>query len=351
MTAKIFISYRRNDSKYQARMIHEAFCRIIPRGHVFMDVDTILPGRKFREVIKDWLNQCEVLLALIGPGWIDAIDSKTGRRRLDNPVDFVRVEIGEALLRNISVVPVLLDGTSMPDVGQLSEDLKELVERQAWFVEYRTFNADVERLIDKLGLGVPDPEGDVKGQLPKGAKWSGPQANRYEHGTRLRRETPRESHANLEPRDAVKTLEIGDRVRVPELVPERYRRMLISPFTFLRGAAEVMAQDLKNEPSAGIKVQACGDCHLMNFAAFTTSEGAIFFDIDGFDETLPGVDFTADLKRLATSVTVAALDAELSNKRARAAAAATAEAYRLRMASLAKLSPLEIWHSRIDLAQ
>src|SRR5262249_52459832 len=122
-----------------------------------------------------------------------------------------------------------------------------------------------------------------------------------------------------------------------------------SPFAFLRGAAAVMAQDLRHQPTTGIAVQACGDCHLMNFGAFATPEENILFDINDFDETLPGVDFTIDLKRLAASVAVAALAAKFSNKRARATAAATVEAYRTRMRALAKLSPLEIWHSRIDL--
>ena len=182
---------------------------------------------------------------------------------------------------------------------------------------------------------------------------SGTFAARYEQGIRLRRKTPRETHADLSPakRDPVAILAAGDRTRVPELVPERYRRMLVSPFTFLRGAAAVMAQDLKHEPTAGISVQACGDCHLMNFGAFDTPEELILFDINDFDETLPGVDFTADLKRLAASVAVAALDAKFSNKRARAAAAAAVAAYRIRMRALAKLSPLEVWHSRIELAR
>ena len=136
---------------------------------------------------------------------------------------------------------------------------------------------------------------------------------------------------------------------MPELVPERYKRMLVSPFTFLRGAATVMAQDLAHAPRAGIPVQACGDCHLMNFGAFATPEEIILFDINDFDETLPGVDFTVDLKRLAASVAVAGLDAKFTGRRARAAAAATVKAYRLRMRGLAKLSPIEIWHSRIEL--
>src|SRR5713101_4157516 len=179
-------------------------------------------------------------------------------------------------------------------------------------------------------------------------------AERYEAGRRLRRKTPREKHADLagsDARDPVAILAAGDRTRVPELVPERYKRMLVSPFTFLRGAAAVMAQDLKHEARAGIAVQACGDCHLMNFGAFATPEGNIVFDINDFDETLPGVDFTVDLKRLTASVAVAGLAAKFSKRRARATAAATVEAYRTRMRMLAKMSPLENWHCKVELAQ
>jgi uncharacterized protein (DUF2252 family) len=181
---------------------------------------------------------------------------------------------------------------------------------------------------------------------------SGTVAERYEHGIRLRRKASRQKHADLHgpnERDAVAILARGDRTRVPELVPVRYKRMLVSPFAFLRGAAAVMAEDLRHQPATGITVQACGDCHLMNFGAFATPEENILFDINDFDETLPGVDFTVDLKRLAASVAVAALAAKFSNKRARATAAATVEAYRTRMRALAKLSPLENWHSRIEL--
>jgi TIR domain len=152
MRSKVFISYRRDDSKYQARMIHAAFCQVLPREHVFMDIDSIPPGSHFRKILKDWVNECEVLLALIGPGWINAIDPKTSSRRLDNPSDFVRIEIGEALARDIPVVPVLIDGTPMPDIDLLPNGLKELVDRMAESVEYRTFDADVERLIKKLRL-------------------------------------------------------------------------------------------------------------------------------------------------------------------------------------------------------
>jgi hypothetical protein len=123
----------------------------------------------------------------------------------------------------------------------------------------------------------------------------------------------------------------------------------VDPFGFLRGAAAVMATDLAHQPLAGAPVQACGDCHLMNFGAFNSPENNILFDINDFDETLPGVDFTVDVKRLGASVAVAAKAAAMSDKRARSLAASTVGAYREHMFALMDLSPLEIWHSRIDL--
>jgi uncharacterized protein (DUF2252 family) len=177
---------------------------------------------------------------------------------------------------------------------------------------------------------------------------------RFKQGKALRRKTPREAHAELKgsmSRDAVAILAESDPDRVPELVPVRYQRMMVNAFAFFRGAAAVMATDLAAQPMAGLAVQAGGDSHLMNFGAFVTPEDNILFDVNDFDETLPGVDFTVDLKRLAASVAVAALDAGHAKKEARAFAAETAKAYRGHMAALARLSPLEIWHSRIDLEQ
>jgi Uncharacterized protein conserved in bacteria (DUF2252) len=134
--------------------------------------------------------------------------------------------------------------------------------------------------------------------------------DRFKQGKALRLETPRETHADLKgksSRNAVAILAESDRDRLPELVPERYARMSVDPFAFLRGAAAVMAADLAGQPTAGVPVQAGGDSHLMNFGAFVTPENNILFDINDFDETLPGVDFTVDVKRLAASVAVAAL--------------------------------------------
>jgi hypothetical protein len=167
MSSRVFISYRREDSKWQARMIYEAFERVLGRECVFMDIDSIPPGADFRKILKDWVDSCDILLALIGPGWIDAMDRKAGKRRIDDANDFVRIEIAEALARGIPVVPVLLDGASLPDIHLLPDDLRALVDRQAEVVEYRTFDNDVARLIRRLGLGplgipsVSSPRGQL----------------------------------------------------------------------------------------------------------------------------------------------------------------------------------------------
>jgi uncharacterized protein (DUF2252 family) len=177
-------------------------------------------------------------------------------------------------------------------------------------------------------------------------------ADRFEAGKKLRTKASRESHAEHdanEKRDPVAILSEADAQRIPELLPIRYQRMAVSPFTFLRGAAAVMATDLSHEAPIGIPVQACGDCHLMNFGAFSTPEDDVLFDINDFDETLPGIDFTVDLKRLVTSVAVAALDAGMTAKQAKSIAQSTARAYREFMTKLAKLTPLAVWHTRMEL--
>jgi hypothetical protein len=149
---RVFISYRRDDARYQARDIYKAFTTVLPHEHVFMDVNSIRPGENFVKILEQWVDQCDILLALIGPGWANSTDPKTGSPRLHNPRDFVRIEIRNAIIRNISIVPVLLDGAPMPEEGDLPDDLRELVVRNAEFVDFRTFDADVQRLIRKLDL-------------------------------------------------------------------------------------------------------------------------------------------------------------------------------------------------------
>jgi uncharacterized protein (DUF2252 family) len=179
-----------------------------------------------------------------------------------------------------------------------------------------------------------------------------PRAERFEAGRALRQHVAREAHAACPPasgRDPVAILAETDGARIQELLPIRYQRMLQSPFTFLRAAAAVMAQDLSTLPKIGAHVQACGDCHLLNFGVFSTPEGRVLFDINDFDETLPGIDFTVDLKRLAASVAVAALNANMPDKRARALAKATVKSYREFILELAVKSPLEVWYTRMEI--
>jgi len=181
---------------------------------------------------------------------------------------------------------------------------------------------------------------------------SAPRAERYSAGKALRDQVSRESHADCPPgseRDPVAILAESDPQRLPNLLPIRYQRMAQSSFTFLRGAAAVMAHDLAELPKLGIPVQACGDCHLMNFGAFNTPEGRMLFDINDFDETLPGVDFTVDLKRLVASVAVAARDAGVSDKRAKTLARSVARAYREFVRELAEETPLEVCYARMDI--
>ncbi len=177
-------------------------------------------------------------------------------------------------------------------------------------------------------------------------------AERYAKGKALRKITPRGAHAKLVgpmDRDANAILEAQNKNRLPALFSLRAQLMASNSFAYLRGAAAVMAHDLQWQPMVGAKVHACGDCHLMNFGAFATPEDNILFDINDFDETLPGVDFTVDLKRLAASIAVAATDLGLAADKRHALAAAAVRAYRRRMENLSYSTPLEIWHSRIDL--
>ena len=177
---------------------------------------------------------------------------------------------------------------------------------------------------------------------------------RLADGRGLRTVVPREAHAQFTVdtnRDPLPILTAGDALRVPSLVPERYKRMSVNPFAFYRGAAALMAHDLLPMPRIGLPVQACGDCHLMNFGVFASPEGAVLFDINDFDETHPGVDFIVDLKRLVASVAVAAAAAGLPEKKAQALAQATSKAYRDFMIELAKKTPLEVWETRMDLKE
>jgi uncharacterized protein (DUF2252 family) len=146
--------------------------------------------------------------------------------------------------------------------------------------------------------------------------------------------------------DPIDILQAADANRLPDLVPIRYGRMLQSPFTFYRGAAGVMAADLAATPNIGIHVQACGDCHLMNFGGFATPERNTLFDINDFDETLPAP-WEWDVKRLAASFVLAARSIGLSGGKGRDMAVACARSYRKRLAEFSRMHPLDVWYARI----
>ena len=170
-------------------------------------------------------------------------------------------------------------------------------------------------------------------------------------GKELRKRVPRSSHARWEPAadrpDPIELLRSQDQTRTQLLVPLRHERMAVSAFTFYRGAALIMASDLAGTPDTGIRVQACGDAHISNFGMFSSPERRTVFDINDFDETLPGP-WEWDVKRLATSVEICGRDNGFSKKERRAAVLASVEAYRKAMAGFAQMGHLDVWYAHID---
>ncbi|GAA0656270.1 DUF2252 domain-containing protein [Kitasatospora atroaurantiaca] len=176
-------------------------------------------------------------------------------------------------------------------------------------------------------------------------------AERAEQGRAVRQKVPRSSHGAWEPAadrtDPVAVLAAQAETRVAELVPIRHGRMAASAFAFLRGAAAAMAADLATQPHTGLTVQLCGDAHLVNFGVFGSPERALLFDLNDFDETLPGP-FEWDVKRLAASLAVAARANGADDRQAREIVLASVGAYRRSMRRLASIGELEVWYERID---
>ncbi|MBG6224293.1 uncharacterized protein (DUF2252 family) [Arthrobacter sp. CAN_A2] len=170
-------------------------------------------------------------------------------------------------------------------------------------------------------------------------------------GKDLRRRAPRRSHREWSaPSDRVSPVEIlrdQEKDRVPGLIPFRHERMAASPFGFFRGAAAIMAADLRDTPTTGLNVQLCGDAHISNFGGFASPERRLVFDINDFDETLPGP-WEWDVKRLVTSVEIAARDHGFAGVEGRTAVLETARAYREAMGSFAAMTPLDVWYTSFD---
>ncbi len=174
---------------------------------------------------------------------------------------------------------------------------------------------------------------------------------RQAEGRQASDRTPPSSHSGWRPAadrpDPVALLEEQDLSREPDLVPVRHGRMAVSPFTFYRGAAKIMAADLKDTPVAGLGAQLCGDAHLSNFGLFASPERRLLFDLNDFDETLPGP-FEWDVKRMAASFMIAARNNGFSKSDARAATQASVTAYREAMAGFAQQPTMDIWYAHLD---
>jgi hypothetical protein len=151
MSGQIFISYRREESRWSARSLHDRLCRNFDPKQIFMDIDAIALGEDFVKSIEATVAKCDVLIAVIGNNWLTSKDDH-GDRRLDNPDDFVRMEIGAALKREISVIPVLVDAALMPRATDLPEDLKSLVRRNALRITDTSFDGDCQRLAAAIRL-------------------------------------------------------------------------------------------------------------------------------------------------------------------------------------------------------
>ena len=179
-------------------------------------------------------------------------------------------------------------------------------------------------------------------------------AERAARGKAARAQVPRDSHAVFDPpadrADPIALLEQQATTRVPELVPVRWGRMMVSPFTYYRGAALPMASDLAGTPVSGLAVQACGDAHLSNFGLFGSAERRLVFDVNDFDETLPGP-WEWDVKRLAASLEVAGRDNQFPAKQRREIVLAGVSRYRQAMREFASMTNLDVWYAHADVAE
>ncbi len=206
---------------------------------------------------------------------------------------------------------------------------------------------------DGVAAGRAGARASGRGQAQAATAEQLSRADRVARGKDARAVAPLASHAEFLPgrsRDPVGLLLGQAKSRVPELVPVRHGRMLVSPFTFYRGAALPMAADLANTPASGLRVQLCGDAHLSNFGAFASPERRLVFDVNDFDETLPGP-FEWDVKRLAASFAVAGRDNGFAAKARRKIVLAAAEGYRSAMRGFAEQPLLAVWYAHLDIEE
>ena len=174
MTCQVFISYRRNNGSAWAGRIFDRLTQIFPGTSVILDVDGIEPGRDFSQALTERLATCKVMLVVIGPGWQSAVDAQS-QRLLDRPADYVSLEIRSALERDISVIPVLVDGARMPQESELPPSLKPLARRQAVELSHARFLADSQVLVEcvtRVALGeLPEHSGQVDLSRSAAVRW------------------------------------------------------------------------------------------------------------------------------------------------------------------------------------
>ncbi len=213
-------------------------------------------------------------------------------------------------------------------------------------------NGETSERPARVGTSLP-----ASGKRPFASSWRRRRLTveeRVARGRAARSDAPRSSHGAFVPRpdrpDPIAMLERQAATRVHDLVPIRYGRMLVSPFTFFRGAALLMADDLAATPDAGITVQLCGDAHLSNFGVFGTPERRMIFDINDFDETLPGP-WEWDVKRLAASFELLGRDCGHSRPDRRSVVMACVHAYRTRLRAAAELGTLEVWSDHLEVGE
>lgn len=219
----------------------------------------------------------------------------------------------------------------------LAEPEPALVEKTSVTEPNEAFDADLAKLLDTSS--------------PKVERFT--EEERASMGKAARSQAPLESHAEWVPSpyrlDPITLLEEQAETRVPDLVPIRYGRMMVSPFAFYRGAAYVMASDVASTPRSGLRVQACGDAHLVNFGIFASPERELLFDINDFDETAPGP-WEWDVKRLAVSFEVAARNRGFSHKDRRAMVLQAVRSYREAMRQFAGKKNLEVWYAKLEVS-
>jgi TIR domain len=221
MAAKVFISYRRDDSAGHAGRVHDRLAREFGNDLLFMDVDGIPLGVNYVEVLQEEVAKCSVLLAVIGHEWLNVRD-EDGRRRLENPDDFVRVEIAAALQRDIPIIPIMLEGTKVPKANQLPKDLEGLALRNGLGVRHASFHTDIDILIRGLKGRLTDAtEQRVTSLTPGTDKQRGMNDNGISSGTvrgdrdtmpnmQFAQETTRQSDENDKPIRKVIAAELSD---------------------------------------------------------------------------------------------------------------------------------------------